>query len=79
MSTLTVETPSGALRVRKSSCIGHFFVIGVGNERFLANCIDATPDDAPKRMRIQTFGSRKGDVVMPGDYIIFEKDPDWED
>jgi hypothetical protein len=55
--------------------IGHFYKIGVRGKCLLANCIDADSDGKPKRMRIQTKGTHAGQVVMPSEYIIFEKDP----
>jgi len=63
------------------SCIGRFYILYVKElkRRVLANCIDATPEGVPKRMRIQKCSINGGDVLMPGQYDIMEVDPQWED
>ena len=81
MSTHTVTMPSGTMRIHKPRCIGTYYIIFCkrDNRRLLANCIDATPSGRPKRMRVQACGDRQGDVLVPGQYEIMEKDPLWED
>lgn len=76
--TLTVQTPSGPMRVNKPDCIGGYYVIFAKqwNEQFLATCIDAD-GERPKRMRIQQDGRHGGKVLQPADYDIIEKDPMW--
>lgn len=75
---ITVDQPSGPLTVDKPDCIGLFFVVLCkkrGN-RYLVNCIDATPDGRPKRMRIQLDPIRQGEVLQPHEYVIVEQNPD---
>lgn len=79
MPSLIVNTPSGLLRIRRSQCIGRYYVIVWQGERFLANCIDATWNDRPKKMRIQHSLTHGGKVVQRGDFEIVEKDPTYED
>lgn len=75
---ISVNTPSGTLRIPEPRCIGHYFVVTAGGERFLARCIDEL-DGKPKRMRLANDGARFGTVLQPGEYEIVEQDPDWED
>jgi hypothetical protein len=57
------------------SCIGGFYWLKTPqwHEVVVANCIDATPDGRPKRMRVQN-GDHQGEVVMPGEYMILERE-----
>jgi hypothetical protein len=54
--------------------IGCFYTIVIGDYNVHANCIDATPDGQPKRMRVQTPGKLQGRVMMPAEYTILERD-----
>jgi len=62
-------------------CIGRFYVLYAKElgRQVLANCIDATPEGVPKRMRVQKCSKNGGDVLMPHQYTIMEVDPQWED
>jgi hypothetical protein len=61
--------------MRRSQCIGGFYWLEVPSwhECVVANCIDATPEDRPKRMRVQN-GSHQGEVVMPREYQLMERE-----
>lgn len=78
---IAVDMPSGTMLVDKPDCIGRWYVLFCKslNQRFLANCIDATDTGRPKRMRIQQDPVHGGKVLQPADYDIIEADPDWED
>ena len=81
MSTITIETPSKTIRIKRADCIGRFYIIYSPefNERLLANCIDAFPEGTPKRMRVQRHMSHGGKVIQPHQYEILEENPQWED
>lgn len=81
MSTITIEQPTGAMRVRQPQSIGRFYIVYCNKYhlRFLTTCIDETPDGTPKRMRVQHSVSHGGEVLQPCDYEIIERDPMWED
>lgn len=81
MQIIECETPSETIRIIRPKCIGTFYIIYVEEfkARFLANCIDATPDGEPKRMRIQKCMFHGGEVVQPHEYEIIEEDVKWED
>lgn len=76
--TITIDQPGKPLKVEVPDCIGKFFVIACtkGTGQFVANCIDATPDGKPKRMRIQFDPVRQGEVLQPHQYQIMEEHPD---
>lgn len=82
MSTVTYQSPFGKkITIEKPDCIGSFYIVYAPelDRRLLVNCIDATPDGKPKRMRIQKSMDHGGMVLMPGQYSIIEKNPQWED
>lgn len=68
MSGLSIDMP-------RSRCIGGFYWLSVPqwHEVVVANCIDATPEDRPKRMRVQN-GDHQGEVVMPNEYLLMERE-----
>lgn len=78
---LTCETPSGTISIDRPDCIGSFYIVYAiqFKERVLCSCIDATPDGRPKRMRVQKNMAHGGEVLMPDQYDIIEKNPMWED
>ena len=80
-TALTLETPSGTLTINKPDCIGSFYIVYATElkERVLCNCIDATLDGEPKRMRVQKHMAHGGNVLQPHQYEIIEKNPLWED
>jgi hypothetical protein len=81
MSTVTCETPSGTLTIYKPDCIGSWYIVYAPEfkERLLCNCIDATTEGKPKRMRVQKHMAHGGKVLQPHQYQIIEKNPLWED
>ena len=59
---------------KKRKVIGRRAIIRVGGEQYWGTVIDATHDHRAKRIRIQSPGSRQGNVVMPGEYGLIEFD-----
>lgn len=77
--TITIDMPSGPMTVHKPSCIGAYYIIVSGSQRYLAVCLDANWLGKPKRMRIQHDAHRAGDVLMPRQYKILERADRWDD
>lgn len=79
--TVSVSTPNGRLRIKRPTCIGAFYTLYVPafGVRVVANCIDATPEGRPKRMRIQRSLTHGGDVLQPHQYEIMEENTLFED
>jgi hypothetical protein len=64
-----------SIEMPRSRCIGGFYWLQVPawHECVVANCIDATTADRPKRMRVQN-GCHQGEVVMPHEYILVARE-----
>lgn len=62
----------GSVRPKPSRSIGHLWWITTGRQACVAECIDATPDDMPKRMRI-LHGERERQVVGPAAYHLVKR------
>jgi len=75
---ISIDMPSGPLAVEMPTCIGHYYIIESGGERFLTACIDES-EGRPKRMRQAECDTRYSRVFQPHQYTVIEKDPLWQD